>query len=330
MNLEKIKSIIKEYNDQCIKANKKDEKITSSGKKKDDLIKDILNAIPDEEKQKFYDKIEPDFITGLLNDTLQFLGGNDKREKIVKISDLSKGNGITIDVKGLQWEESATIELLSNSKFFTKCSCRVGSSDGICRHLLAGFLILLNRNKITMSQMPLEIPIKQADNLLNKLKVVVSQKTEKDDADIVMEGEYRLFIDSQQYSVTTEWEGDYAGKKIKGYTSYEELENEITKQIAEKIIGNIKSKRDDPEKKVSGQVRFLIIDKFGIISKIFARQSLVEKISRKLGSIGLSTNEEEIYNLLIENLEINNNPIFSTITKIIKPKKKSKTKYIQE
>jgi hypothetical protein len=181
-----------------------------------------------------------------------------------------------------------------------------------------------------MSQMPLEIPIKQADNLLNKLKVVVSQKTEKDDADIVMEGEYRLFIDSQQYSVTTEWEGDYAGKKIKGYTSYEELENEITKQIAEKIVGNIKSKRDDPEKKVSGQVRFLIIDKFGIISKIFARQSLVEKISRKLGSIGLSTNEEEIYNLLIENLEINNNPIFSTITKIIKPKKKSKTKNIQE
>ncbi|NMC98275.1 MAG: hypothetical protein GYA62_00945 [Bacteroidales bacterium] len=219
---------------------------------------------------------------------------------------------------------------MGNNKIFSKCTCRIGSSDGVCRHIMAGFLILLKRNKISESQIPFEIPQKQSKNLLNQLKVVVSQTKDKEDADIVMDGEYRLYIDTDQMTVITEWEGDYPGKKTESYMSKEELENAITKQIAEKTIGNIKSKRDDPDKKPTGHIRFLVIDKYGVISKIFARPSLVEKISKKLGLIGMTTNEEEIYNLLIENLQINNNPNFSAITKINEPKKLSKNKNIQE
>jgi hypothetical protein len=330
MNVEKIKSIIKDYNDACVKANNKENKILSSGKKKDELVKDVLNNIPDEEKQTFYDTIEPDFVIELVNDSITLANGTDKREKIALISDLPKVNGIKIDIKGFQWEESTSIEILSNNNIFAKCTCRIGSSDGICRHIMAGYLILLSRDKINETMFPLSLPQKVTNDLKKQIKVVITQTRNKEDADIVLEGEYRIYLDRDQKIAIAEWEGDYAGKKTYNFENYDDLEDWVSQQVADKVIGNIKIKRDDPDKKPVGNVRYVTIDNFGVISKIFARSSLIGKLVKKLGMIGLPTQEEEMYNLLIENLQTNKNPEFSKIVKIAETPKKSKPKKTSE
>ena len=82
----RIKEIIGEYNENCIAAGEKENKLRGYSKlTKSELIDFFYPVLSDDEKKQYYEKIEPKFMKNLILQALALLLGEDKRETITDV-----------------------------------------------------------------------------------------------------------------------------------------------------------------------------------------------------------------------------------------------------
>ena len=299
-----IKGIIKDYNDRCIKEGRKADKIKGySGYKKDELIDMLCSFFDLDEKKIVYSNIAPDFKKNLVELTIDLITGKDKREKIVDIQKEDDPKGIILEIKGFSWEVEAYVYFSDEKgKFDRDCNCRIGAADGICKHQLAIFLMMLSSKVIKISDIPIKINYPWFSEFENMIKNLSVQTKSKDEADIEWADDYQIFIDGN--IIITQWGGSYPGKKtIDASLLDETAEDWITKKVTDKILKRIKvtKVKDDPD--LVGYPNLPIKDNHDVISKIMSRPKLVKKILNKFKKIlevepDLPTNDADLVKFL--------------------------------
>lgn len=296
----RIIQIIRDYNENCIKEGRKQDKLKGySGKNKDNLIEFLITPLSLSEKEKIVLELLPEFIRELINDTYLLMKGKDKREQIKSYEKLPTGIGFLINIKGLQWDVEATVQII-DGVMNRECSCRIGQDDGLCRHQFAIFLHLFKNGQIDIKNFPLEIKINQLDEIIGLEETPLNSDINlpKDELCIKFSDDYTLLVDQEM--VTMKWGGRFPGEKTVDISlEKEDLDSWICKKTLEKLLKTIHVKNK------SGYPRILIVDEFGVISKIMSRPKMVEKILKKFRIIekDLPVVEEELEMFLRRELE---------------------------
>lgn len=304
MTVSEIKQIIKDYNDLCVKEDRKEHKMKGYSRlNKDGLIDFVITSLSDKEIDTYYSKYSKIYMNNLTRDTLELVNGEDKRERITAINELSGEDGYEVEVKGIRWEETASVAI-EKGKPYGDCSCRIGSSFGLCRHQMVIFLKLIDEGRIKPEDLPYEIDETWHKIFDEKIDAVSSKVKSKDEADIIFSGNYRIYIDAENEIVTVEWEGDYAGKKVYDIKKEEtDVESWVVQQVLDKILQPIKITKKE------GSPRPLKVDKYGVVAKLFQHDHTKKKLLRYFKTMPeLPEEEDEIYEYLQKDLEINENP----------------------
>ncbi|MCP4761806.1 MAG: hypothetical protein GY870_08490 [archaeon] len=380
MNANLIKEIAREYNI----GKSRDVKIKLS-QNKSDLIEELNNILTTQEKKIFYNKYEPNFTKELVSSTVSLITGEDKREKIKNIVKMSVGKGYIIEIKGFQWEETASVKITSSDlkniekikdkkkidKLTTKkenkisekkqkgkkhedefdefdefddeegigqedetlkeqeniqisegmkCKCRIGNNGGICRHIMAIYLIMMSRKEIHSEELPFKVKKSLLESSIKKISMVDGKEESDDNVDIMFEN-YRIYIKGD--FVTMQWEGEYSGKKTKDISK--EKINIVEDWVCNKVVELI-TKPLHP-KKQEGHLRFITHDNYAVLSKIMARTKLIKKMLKKMQTTdsSLPSDAKELLKLLRENLvEDSNSKVIEFENIVYEPPKKKK------
>ncbi|MHA1342086.1 MAG: hypothetical protein ACTSRZ_19835 [Promethearchaeota archaeon] len=311
MTASDLKKIIKDYNSECIKQGRKDEIWKGfSNLNKDSLVKFIWNGLSEKEKEKYYHKYRKTFINGLITKSIDLIGSKSKREKIKEIKinfDEKKLKGtIQLKIEGFQWETETLLEKREN-EFIEKCSCAIGKQNGVCLHLMACYLILYAQNYIELEQIPFGVEQKWIGELNKVINILWLSTSRNLEATIILEGNYKYFIDTTNKIVLTKWEGEYTGEKNYSFDSLKDLNEWLAEHVAKKLIGAIKVKIK------KGKIRKIIKDNYGVLSLIFKNKRLVNLILNKVKIIGLPEDSEKIYNYLRDEMEEDTNPPYEEL-----------------
>ncbi|MHA1143626.1 MAG: hypothetical protein ACTSRW_02745 [Candidatus Helarchaeota archaeon] len=270
----RLKQLIKDYNDECIREGRKEDKMKGYSKlKKDELVDFISSFLSEDEKEKLYEKLAPEFAKDLIQAAISLMLGEDKREKVIKTKKIEP-KGYQIEIKGFQWDNEASIQV-EDEAIESECTCRIGENEGICRHQIVLFLILHEKGEIKLDQFPFKVKESWLDKLKKDSQKILSQLRPEEDADIIFDDNYKIFINGD--FVTLQWEGEYAGKTTKDIAQEkDDLETWIAKKVTDLILKPLKRR---------GRPRFFIRDGFDSISKIMDREKLVTKILKKFQAV---------------------------------------------
>lgn len=305
LTVSEIKQIIKDYNDTCVKEDRKGEKMRGYSRlNKDGLIDFVITSLSEKEIQRYYEKYSAKYMNDLTRETLELINGTDKRERIEELNKLPEEDGYEVIIKGIRWEETASVAIEGDIPY-GNCSCRIGRSFGLCRHQMVIFLKLIDEGRINPEDLPFKTDESWKKIYEDRVDAVSSKIKLKEDADVVFAGNYRIYVDEDNEIVTVQWEGEYPGKKI--YEIKDEkpadVESWVVEQVLDKILKPIKITKKE------GSPRPLKVDRYGVIAKIFHHEKTRKKLIRYFETMpDLPNEEQEIYEYLQKSLETNENP----------------------
>lgn len=299
LNNDDLKLMINDYNTRCVKEGRKEDKMRGySALSKTKLIDFIITFLSEKEEENLYKIFEPKFMKELISDTLGLLGGKDKREHIEKVEKFDGDNGFRLKIKGFQWEEECKVQV-KEGELIRSCTCRIGRLDGICRHEMAGFIMLYGRKKIELKSFPLDLEESWLQPVKKQKDLISSQTKSEDEADIVFADKYKIFVDGP--FVTMKWGGPYAGKKT---VNTEELGEDVESWVANKVVNKMLKPLKISTKE--GTPSLIEFDSYGIIDKILDNEILVKKILKKFKAVSpdLPTDLEGLETYLRKNVKL--------------------------
>ncbi|MBD3230156.1 MAG: hypothetical protein GF329_18400 [Candidatus Lokiarchaeota archaeon] len=141
-----LKDIIRDYNDYCVKNDKKEYKIRGYSKyKKYELADFIIDSLPAEEKERIFKNIQQETLDKLFNDGLNLYLGKDKRENFENKEEIDGLEvGYKYKFKGFSWDGEIDILITDDNKIDDfRCTCRTGQAGGFCMHFFAGIIDLI-------------------------------------------------------------------------------------------------------------------------------------------------------------------------------------------
>jgi len=166
---------------------------------------------------------------------------------------------------------------------------------------MAMYLIFYSKNIIKLEEIPFEISADSIKDLKNSIDVLDLHTKKNEEPAIILEGDYQYFMYPQSKMILTKWGGDYPGEKIYSFETEESMYEWLMDHVAKKIIGSIKIKTKE------GHLRKILVDRIGILYKIFKNDKLKDMILSKTKAIDLPEKAEEIYNYLKDEMQIDNN-----------------------
>jgi len=256
MSTSKIKEIISEYNKNCIENGQKENKLRGYSKyRKSELIDFFIPVLSDDEKAQYYANIEPKFMKSLISQALSLLMGEDKRETIGNVEISSGKDGYALKINGFNWDVATSVYLEENELNYA-CDCRIGRL-GFCTHQMAACLMLLSENKIKLKDFPLDFDESMFEAIEGKLGLIHNAKRSDDEADIIFQDQYKIFVSGEM--ITTKWEGEYKGSKtIDASSEGEGAESWIAKKVVDKMLKYMKVKAK------TGKPSLLVKDSYAI------------------------------------------------------------------
>ncbi len=299
MTVAKIKELIDYYNEKFVINGPKDELLKRfSTLKKAELVEFVDAAFTKAEKDELYDEFAPEIIQTIMTDALSLVSGEHKVEQIHNASVISGGKGYRVWFKGKYGSNRASLQILDDS---TKksCTCRLGSIDGICMHQMAIYLMLLSKKAISLDNMPFNVDEKWFKSIQKRLDLLAAQSLFKEDPTIMLSNDYSIYVSGDL--VTLQWGGDYAGRTTKDIS---EEGGDVDEWVAQKVVDillkpiKVKTKEGAPNK--------LVIDSYGIISKIMGNPKLKEKILKKFAKLedpDLPSDEQSLEEFLRSDLK---------------------------
>jgi predicted house-cleaning noncanonical NTP pyrophosphatase (MazG superfamily) len=281
-----LKNIIKEY--KQVKG--------ISKYRKADLIEAFIDLLSEEEQISAYEKWMPKKIRENIEKSIIML----TKWRNTTFSIKEDANEYAVDIAWAGGEQDHCAVTVENGKVNHSCSCRLGERGGICVHLVALIDLLYLKEKIRIEQFPFTVKDTWLENVLSAKDEILIAIADTTDADIDM-NEYWLFIRGD--TITAKWSGDYAGtntvdiaelnKSAKNKITVEEW---VTEKVVDKQLENLRK---------YGNVREIIVDKFGVIEKIiknikqFKRlQAAFKRAAEKFGQENYPQSAEEIRNAL--------------------------------
>jgi hypothetical protein len=292
LTVSKIKEVIN-------KVNSKEKKVKGySALKKDDLIKLIDETLEKNEKNRIYQEFEKNFVENLLLNALSLISGEHKVERIQNAVIIAGGNGYNVWFSSKYGSLKASLQIIDRS-IDRGCTCVIGKNGGLCLHQTAIYLMLIGKKIIFPDSLPFKVEKGFFDSIQRRLDLLAAQSLFKEDPAIMLEGEYKIYINDEL--VTLEWGGDYAGKSTK------DLSNEnngvdvwITNKVVDLILKDIKVRAG------TGKPTEILLDNYNIISKIMNNPSYVEKILKKFSVLNdqkLPKSAKELESYLRSNLK---------------------------
>lgn len=278
MNIDEIKNIITDYNQDKIH---RTEKIRSS-QTKEQMIKELLLTLDSNEVSYYYEKYKKEFSNKLLQKSILFINGQDKKERIVNI--IEKPNFIMFEIKGFSWDVSTKLEIINN-EITESCSCGIFKSGGICIHLYSIYIYKYITDKTFQTLvLPFELE-------LNKdiIKNVVLFDTKPD---IVFKDKlYNIYVSKSGYHLKYEWFAEFSGVKVLTFNSKEEMEETLKEKVFEYMT----------KYKKEGIIRYIVNDNYGIVNLILSDKNYISKF-KKILIEKMGYKDDEITLKLIEEL----------------------------
>ncbi len=170
-SLEQLKELIRDYNDECIKNNQKENKIKGYSKyRKLELTDFIISSLSDEYKKKLLPKIEKQYVQYLISDGILILKNQDTREVLNKVEHFEGlETGYSFIFKGFNWETETKIILADDGSIDDFiCGCRIAQNQGLCRHFFTGLIYLLNIGELDPNNLGIFFEIE--DDKLKEIK----------------------------------------------------------------------------------------------------------------------------------------------------------------
>jgi hypothetical protein len=312
ITISKIKELIKFYNQTILTEDKREQKLKGySTLRKLDLISLVNTSLNNKDKQMLYKKFEEDFVENLSIMALSLISGEHKLEKIQNAIVIANGKGYNVWFSGKYGSEKASLQI-NNNVVERECNCKIGKNKGLCQHQMAIYLMLIGKNIIKPNQLPFSISKELMNDIQKRLNLVAAQSLFKEDPAIMLEGDYKIYINGEL--VTLDWGGDYAGKSTKDISKEKlDVETWVTTKVVDLIIKRIRVKTG------IGQPIKILLDNYGVIPKILNNSKLIDKILKRFSVLNdstLPTNKDELENYLKSNLkmfstDINIEPPFS-------------------
>ncbi|MHA1729346.1 MAG: hypothetical protein ACTSWY_11520 [Promethearchaeota archaeon] len=156
-----------------------------------------------------------------------------------------------------------------------------------------------NVRSVTSSKGPKSPKIEISADWVKRKRSKQSKKSIKND-EIRFLNDYSIKINSNNNLVNLEWGGDYPGRKSVDVSQEEDdLETWVTKKVVEKLLSPIKIRKKE------GSPRIIVLDEYGVISKIMSRPKLIAKIIKKFQAVdeNLPSDEKSLEKFLKENLK---------------------------
>jgi len=282
MTVKDLKDIIKEYKE--VKG--------LSKYRKADLIEAFISLFSEEEQDAAYKKWMPKKIRDNIERSIAML----TKWSNVKFDLNEETDEYSVDIAWQGGEVDRCTVSLDDGEIVHECSCRLGERGGVCVHLIGLTELLYLKEKITIEQFPFPIEDSWLDGIRKAKNGIMNNLASSNEADIDM-NEYWLFISDD--TITAKWSGEYAGTNtvnIDEYNAKEKAKLEAKeKERAKNATKKIKKKQYTPitvedwvMKKVvdkeldslknRGEIREILIDKYGVIEKIFANEKQTERL----------------------------------------------------
>ncbi|MFX1444176.1 MAG: toll/interleukin-1 receptor domain-containing protein [Promethearchaeota archaeon] len=278
MTVAKIKELIDYYNEKFVINGPKDELIKGfSNLKKAELVGFVDASLSESEKKELYNEFESEIVQTLITDALSLVSGEHKVEQIQNASIISGGKGYRVWFKGKYGSNKASLQILDNM-IKKSCTCKLGSMDGICMHQMAIYLMLLSKKSIDLEDLPFNVDNTWFKSIQKRLDLLAAQSLFKEEPAIMFSNGYSIYISGDL--ITLEWGGDYAGRITKDIS---EEGKEVDAWVAQKVVDillkpiKIKTKEGAPNK--------LVIDSYGVVSKIMQDSKIVDKILKKFAKL---------------------------------------------
>ncbi len=299
LTVAKIKELIDQYNGKLVKINPKKEMLKGySSFKKEQLVEFIDSSLNKKEKNEMREQFEPEFVHKIVTEGLSLISGENKVEKIQNAGIIAGGKGYNIWFTSKYGSNKASLKIDKNS-VDRSCSCKIGKPGGLCLHQMAIYLMLISKKVISTEDLPFSVDKVFLDSTQKRLDLLATQSLFKEDPAIMFEDDYKIYINEDL--VTLDWGGDHAGKTTKDISKEEEdTETWIIKKIVNLILKDIKVRVK------TGKPFKLILDSYGVVSKIMDRQDQVNKILKKFAVLddpNLPTNEASLETYLKSNLK---------------------------
>ncbi|MFX1257604.1 MAG: toll/interleukin-1 receptor domain-containing protein [Promethearchaeota archaeon] len=298
MTLAQVKKLIDDYNEKYVLNGPKKEKLKGYSRlKKEQLIEFIDSSLEEKVKEDFFKKWEPEIAKKVISDALLLISGEHKVEQIQNAGILQGGKGYRVWFKGKYGSNKASVDV---SQDFNKrsCICKIGQLGGICLHQMAIYLMLLSKKVINLEDLPFKVDKTWFEDVQKRLDLLATQSLFKEEPAVMLSNGYRIFINGD--FVTYQWTGDYAGKRTRDISKEsEDVETWISKKVVDVMLKPIKTKTKE------GKPEKIILDSYGVISKIMENPKLVNKILNKFAKLDLNlpTNEAELDTFLRSNLK---------------------------
>ncbi|MFW9988666.1 MAG: toll/interleukin-1 receptor domain-containing protein [Candidatus Odinarchaeota archaeon] len=296
LTIPKIKEIIKAYNQGAISKEKKLKGYSSL--KKEELVNFIDSSLEDNEKKRLYQDFEKDFAKQLLLNAVSLISGEHKVEKIQNAVIIGGGKGYNVWFSSKYGSQKASLQIV-DSAVKRSCSCIIGKKKGLCLHQTAIYLMLIGKKIITSDNLPFKVSKKFFNSIQKRIELVATQSLFKEDPAIMLEGDYKIFINDEL--VTLEWGGEYTGKTTKDLSNEEiGVETWVTTKVVSLIV------KIPKERAESGKLTKIILDNYNVISKIMNNPKHVQKILKKFGDFNdpsLPKNEKDLETYLKSNLK---------------------------
>ncbi|MFX1569858.1 MAG: toll/interleukin-1 receptor domain-containing protein [Promethearchaeota archaeon] len=292
--IQKIKEIITSYN-QTVEKEKKLKGYSTL--KKDELVTFIDTSLNPSEKNKLFIDFKEDFIETLLLNGLSLISGEHKVEKIQNAVIIAGGKGYNVWFSSKYGSQKASLQIINNS-VERECSCIIGKTEGLCLHQMAIYLMLIGKKIISSDNLPFKVEREFFDSIQKRLDLVATQSLFKEDPAIMLEGDYKIYINDEL--VTLDWGGKYAGKTTKDFSNKEtDVESWVTNKVAELATKISRSSG-------TGKPPKLLLDNYNVISNIVNNPKLVNKLLKRFSALNdpsFPKDEKELENYLKSNLK---------------------------
>ncbi|MFX0023638.1 MAG: toll/interleukin-1 receptor domain-containing protein [Candidatus Hermodarchaeota archaeon] len=295
LTIPKIKEIITKYNQE---ADSKDKKLKGySGLKKDELVNFINSHLDNSDKSRLYKDLEKNFAEGLLLNAISLISGEHKVERIQSAVVIAGGSGYNVWFSSKYGSHKASLQVIDNTVDRT-CNCAIGKNNGLCLHQMAIYLMLIGKKIISSNNLPFNVEKKFFDSIQKRLELTATQSLFKEDPAIMLEGDYKIYINDK--FITLEWGGEYAGKTTKDLANEDVgVETWVTKKVVDLVSKVMRTG-------ATGKPPKILIDNYNVISKILDNSKHWEKILKKFADLNdpdLPKDEKELENYLKNNLK---------------------------
>ncbi|MBD3213083.1 MAG: TIR domain-containing protein [Candidatus Lokiarchaeota archaeon] len=275
LTVSKIKDLINLYNDDFAPEDKPIKGYSQFRKK--ELIEFLDESILQDKKDILIQEFEEDLIEELVIKATSLITGEHNVESIKNAAIIAGGKGYNVWFSSKYAAFKASLHIENNS-VQRSCNCKIGSLGGLCIHQMAIYLMLLSKNMINRTQIPFTLNKELYDSIQKRLELHASQKLFKIEPSIMFEDGYKIYVNNNL--VTLEWGGDFPGKTTKDISRKDiDVDRWISEKVTDLIVRYIKVRKKE------GKPSKIVIDSYGIISKIMEYEDLVEKILRKFSAL---------------------------------------------